>query len=161
MFFISSSLESKARILTDTASISWGQSYVSVFTPSLSPWIFQFPGICIYTNQKDIMIDFSTSAAIVNTRSISLPISSVYGNSQRTSIESILYICTSIEFNMSIDWFEWACLSLAITLNSFIRIFCCSNKTFFSNIDQSSISTSTLTSKSSIRGRAVNNLLFR
>lgn len=107
------------------------------------------------------MVDFSTSATIVDASSVALPVLGVNCNSQRTSIETILYVLASIKLNMSIGWFELTCLFLAVAFNSLIRIFCTSNKSFISNIGQSAISTSTLASKSSVRSRAVDDLLFR
>lgn len=72
-------------VTIDTASVTWGKSDVSLFSPRRGPRVLDDPTLRVVAYQSDGMVDVG-GAAVEDTSAVESPISSVDTNRDRLSL---------------------------------------------------------------------------
>ena len=144
---------------TNSASVTSCQSYESILTPSLSPWILDLPSSSHNSDQKHRMIRFA-STIIENSRTVMRPICCInwYWNG---SLHDIVFQTFALK-----DWsnrinFKTSFFFLTFLCYCFVRVFCFSGDSMIFDVFKCSLCPSTIASCISVQIRTINELLFR
>lgn len=145
--------------VAETASVSLGQSDVSVNSPRLSPGVFNFPVITNDTDKEHTVVQRSL-AVVENSRFVGWPVGSINSNSNGSSSQSWGQI-VAVLADVSVSWnLEGTRILEAVPFSTFVFILFLLNDSLSLDVFEGIVHKTTIAGLVSEWSWAVNELLL-
>ena len=144
--------------IADTASVSSWESDESLFSPSVSPWVLNGPWVVTDSNESDSVVEGSLTV-IENSWRVFWPVGGINSNWNGSAGNSESQVVAASDISESAD-LESSWANLAGSLSSSVWVFFLGDNSVVLNEFKGVVHETSIASVVSIRGRAVNELLF-